>query len=285
MSRAVIAMDQRRLYFTYKKIPMKKIKVTALVLWLVVLVNFLGILSVLYAMVTKVSRDNLSKLISNGDTFSAIKTTLMSVGISLVFIGLIGIPVAYILATHKGTLYNFIEAITFIPLVLPPSVAGLGLLMTFGRHGMLGEKLSSWGVHLPFTFFAIVLVQVFVCLPFFIQIVKNEFEAIEIDVIEAAKVFGAGDRILLFKIFIPIGLKAISAGMLLCGLRAAGEFGATMMFAGNLAGKTQTLTTRIYSLYQYDVLQAVTLAVLQLVILLIPMLLLKYFSSKEKREE
>lgn len=253
-----------------------KLKATHLTLWLVVTINFLGILSVLYAMVANVSTESISKLISTGDTLSALKTTLLSVLISVILIAIIGIPVAYMIATHKSVLFNWIEGITFIPLVLPPSVAGLGLLMTFGKHGILGESLAKWGIQLPFTFSAIILVQVFVCMPFFIQIVKNAFETIETEVIEAAKVFGAGERILLFKIYMPIGIKAIFTGILLCALRAAGEFGATMMFAGNMVGKTQTLTTRIYSLYQYDVKQAVALAVLQLFVLLLPILALKY---------
>ncbi len=255
----------------------RALKVTPLILWLVVIVNFLGVVSVLYAMIANFSSESLNGLFATGDTLSALKTTLLSMAISISLIAMMGIPVAYMLATHKGVIFSVIEAITFIPLVLPPSVAGLGLLMTFGKHGVIGTTLAGWGIQLPFTFFAIVMVQVFVCLPIFIQLVKNGFDAIEIEVIEAAKVFGAGEKALLLQIFMPIGAKAILTGLILCALRAAGEFGATMMFAGNMVGKTQTLTTRIYSLYQYDMMQAVALAVIQLVVVLLPMLALKYF--------
>lgn len=284
MLRDGMTLEQRKILICPKGTAVRgKINVTYIALWLVVLVNFIGILCVLYAMVAKVSSEQFNLLVSSTDTLSALKTTLLSVVISVGLIGIIGTAVAYIITTHKGVLFNWIEAITFIPLVLPPSVAGLGLLMTFGKNGVIGAKLAEWGIHLPFTFFAIILVQVFVCLPFYIQIVKNGFEAVEADVIEAAKVFGAGERILLFKIYMPISIKAIFTGLILCSLRAAGEFGATIMFAGNMVGKTQTLTTRIYSLYQYDIKQAVALAVFQLFILLVPTLLLKYFLTQQSR--
>lgn len=256
---------------------MNKLNATSLILWLVMLLNTLGIISVLYAMIGKVSIDRIDKLISSNDTFFAIKTTILSIILSVTLICIIGIPVSYILSTRKGVLYHIIESITFIPLILPPSVAGLALLMTFGKNGMIGSWLYQKGIQLPFTFFGIVLVQIFVCLPFFIQIVKNGFDGIETEIIEAAKVFGAGEWILLFRFYIPIGIKAVLSGAVLCGLRAAGEFGATIMFAGNLIGKTQTITTRIYSLYQYDVMSAVALAVLQLFILLVPALLIRFF--------
>ncbi|PKM52013.1 MAG: molybdate ABC transporter permease subunit [Firmicutes bacterium HGW-Firmicutes-7] len=278
MERSVFTMEEVKFSLQPKStVSFKKLNMTYLTLWTVVVVNFAGIISVLYAMLANVTTESLSKIASTGDTISALKTTFFSIIISVSIVCIIGIPVAYMLATHKGFFYNLIEVITFIPLILPPSVAGLALLMTFGKHGIIGEKLSQWGIQLPFTFFAIVIVQVFICMPFFIQIVKNGFDAVETEIIEAAKVFGAGDGILLYKFYIPVNIKAIFAGIILCCLRAAGEFGATIMFAGNMVGKTQTITTRIFSLYQYDVMQAVALAVIQLFVLLIPLLLLKLF--------
>jgi molybdate transport system permease protein len=278
VERSGVTLEESKFFLQPKKeLSFKKLNITYLMLWSVVLVNFIGIISVLYAMIANVSTENLNKLVATGDTFSALKTTFFSILISVSIVCIIGIPVAYMLAIHKGVFYNLIEIITFIPLVLPPSVAGLALLMTFGKHGIIGEKLDQWGIQLPFTFFAIVLVQVFICMPFFIQIVKNGFDTVETEVIEAAKVFGAGDGILLCKFYIPINIKAIFAGIILCCLRAAGEFGATIMLAGNMVGKTQTITTRIFSLYQYDVMQAVALAAVQLFLLLIPLLLLKLF--------
>lgn len=278
MQRSGVAMEDTRFFLHSRNtFTIHRFNITQLTLWSVVLFNFIGIISVLYAMIANVSSESLNKLVATGDTVAALKTTFFSILISVSIICIIGIPVAYMLATHKGVFYNLIEAITFIPLVLPPSVAGLALLMTFGKHGVIGIRLAQWGIRLPFTFFAIILVQVFVCMPFFVQVVKNGFDTVETEVIEAAKVFGAGDGILLFKIYMPISMKAILAGIILCSLRAAGEFGATIMFAGNMAGKTQTVTTRIYSLYQYDVMQAVAMAVIQLFVLLIPLLLLKFF--------
>jgi len=258
----------------------RKINIAIFVLGIVMALNTMGIISVLYAMIAKVSTDSIYDMFSTGDTLLAIRTTSLSIILSISLIGIIGIPVAYLLSTREGTLYNIIEAITFIPLILPPSVAGLALLMAFGKNGVIGSWLFQKGIQLPFTFWGIVIVQVFVCLPFFIQIVKNTFDDIEISVIEAAKVFGAGEWQLLFHFYVPISMRAILSGVVLCSLRAAGEFGATIMFAGNLVGKTQTITTRIYSLYQYDMMGAVTLAVLQLLILIIPTLLLRFYFKR-----
>lgn len=255
----------------------RKINMTSWVLGFIMLLNTIGIITVLYGMIAKVSTDSIHDIFSTGDTLLAIRTTILSIIFSISLICIIGIPVGYILSTREGILYNIIEGITFVPLILPPSVAGLALLMAFGKSGVIGSWLFQKGVQLPFTFLGIVLVQVFVCLPFFIQIIRNAFDEIEATVIEAAKVFGAGEWVLLFQFYMPISIRAIFSGIVLCSLRAAGEFGATIMFAGNLVGKTQTITTRIYSLYQYDVMGAVTLAVLQLMILLLPALLLRFF--------
>lgn len=273
-------LDMGQLRYSIPKIERAifyKFNIVTILLWIVMLLNFICISSVLYAMITKVSSENLYKLLESDDTLPAIKTTILSVSISVILVCLIGIPIGYLLSTRKGALYRLIESVTFIPLVLPPSVAGLALLMTFGKNGIVGKWLGNMGINLSFSFFAIVIVQVFVCIPFFIQLVKNGFDAVEKEVIEAAKVFGATEGRLLFQFYIPIGIKSIYAGIVLCILRAAGEFGATMMFAGNLVGKTQTITTRIYSLYQYDVMQAVALAIFQLSILLIPAMILRFY--------
>lgn len=255
--------------------PSQPLNIMYKLLWCITGINFIWIISVIYSMTSRVTRSSLEELVSSSETLAAFTTTCTSVGVSVIIICMIGIPTAYILAYNTGKIYSILETVTCLPLVLPPSVAGLGMLMTFGTRGFLGSWLASRGIQVPFSFIAIVCTQVFIGMPFFIQILKGKLQSIEKDILEAAKVFGAGHKTLLLSICLPLSIRSIVTGVILCALRGAGEFGATIMFAGNFAGKTQTVTTRIYTLYQYDIMQAVTLAVIQLLVFLVPFMLLK----------
>ncbi len=176
-------------------------------LWFIAVINFMGIISVIFSMATRVTPNSLSQLMSSSETLSAFTITCTSVGVSVVIICIVGIPIAYILANNSGNAYRILEAVTCIPLVLPPSVAGLGMLMTFGTRGVIGSWLAHIGIKLPFTFMATVCVQIFIATPFFIQVVKGKFENIGQEVIEAAKVFGADHKELLFQIYLPLSKK------------------------------------------------------------------------------
>jgi molybdate transport system permease protein len=238
-------------------------------------INILVIAFVLSSLFIKTSPGAMHALLEDIKVKNAIGISLVSIVVSLVIVMLTGIPIAYGLSQKRNHLSSIIEGFFTIPIVLPPSVTGLALLMTYGRRGLIGGWLGEFGITIPFTFIAIIIVQVFVTLPYFIQIVKHGFLSVDKSIAEAARMFGASEFEVLRLIYIPICFKAILSALILCAFRAAGEFGATIMFAGNLEGKTQTITTRIYTLYQMDLTQSVSLAVIQIVVFILPLLLIK----------
>ena len=137
-----------------------------------------------------------------------------------------------------------------LPIVLPPSVAGLALLLVFGRRGLLGESLSVLGIEIAFTTIAVVIAQTFVSAPFFIRSARTGFASVDHDLEDAARVDGASERQLFRSITVPLASAALAAGLVMSWARALGEFGATIMFAGSVAGKTQTLPLVVYAEFQ-----------------------------------
>jgi molybdate transport system permease protein len=159
---------------------------------------------------------------------------------------------AFALGRRRFRGSSIIETIVDLPIVLPPSVAGLALLLAFGRRGVVGEPLAALGLTVPFTTIAVVLAQVFVAAPFFIRSARAGFASIDRDLEDAARVDGAGEWQVARFVTIPLAATALAAGLVMSWARALGEFGATIMFAGNLEGRTQTLPLVVYSQFQAD---------------------------------
>ena len=247
---------------------------SGLIISAIAIINIIFFAIIIASLFFKVTIADTVSAINNG-AFDAIKITLSSISISILLTVLIGIPTAFLITKEKNRIYKIIDVISIIPIIIPPSVAGLAMLMTFGRTGILGKIISFFNINLAFTFWALIIVQIFIMMPIFIQIMKNGFKSIDKEILEAAIIAGAGDKELLFHIFLPMSSKFLLTAIILCCLRAAGEFGATIMFAGNLVGKTQTLTTAIYTLSQQNIGEAVSLSVILISLFLIPMLFLK----------
>jgi molybdate transport system permease protein len=188
-------------------------------------------------------------------------TLLTTTGTLLVSIAA-GTPLAYLLARRNFPGRWLIETITDLPLVLPPVTAGLALLMAFGRRGVLGPQLEMLGIQLPFTMSAVVLAQVFVAGPFYIRGARLGFAAIEPEIEEAAAIDGASTFTGFWYVTLPLALPGITSGIILCLARAVSEFGATLMFAGNFAGRTQTMSLAIMAALESDLSAALALAVL-----------------------
>jgi molybdate transport system permease protein len=202
------------------------------------------------------------------------RTTALSVLLIFVF----GTPLAYVLAraawlARVAWLRRLLIALVELPMVLPPSVAGLALLLTFGRRGLVGPTLSLVGVQLPFSVWAVVLAQVFVAAPLYIRAAQVGFQAIDPQLEEAARVDGAGPWALFSRITLPLARRALTAGLLMSWARALGEFGATILFAGNLQSRTQTMPLLIYTIFERDLDAAAWTAALLLVLALGALLL------------
>lgn len=182
-------------------------------------------------------------------TWEALRLTFVTTATSLVLILVLGTPVAFLLARYRFRGSRVLEALIDVPVVLPPSVAGIGLLMAFGRRGLLGEYLFDAGITLSFTTLAVVLAQCFVAAPFYIRSARAGFASYQQDVEEAASVDGASRMRITRDVTLPLAFPALSAGAVLAWTRAVGEFGATILFAGNFVGRTQTMPLAIYANY------------------------------------
>ena len=180
----------------------------------------------------------------------ALSLSLVTTAISLVLTVVIGLPLAVLLARRRLRGSGVLEAIVNLPIVLPPSVAGLALLLTLGRNGFLGQTLAALGIEIPFTIVAVVLAQTFVSAPFFILSARSGIAAVDHDLEDAARVDGASELQLFRRVTIPLASSALAAGLVMGWARALGEFGATIMFAGNVEGRTQTLPLVVYSQFQ-----------------------------------
>jgi molybdate transport system permease protein len=187
-------------------------------------------------------------------------TTLLALGLAI----LGGTPLALLLARARFPGRAALETLLDLPLVLPPAVAGIALLVAFGRFGLLGGVLSAFGVTIPFTGLAVVMAQLFVSGPLYIRTAVGAFSAIERDLEDAAAVDGA-DPIRVFRyVTLPLAAAPLTGGAVMTWARALGEFGATIIFAGNLPGVTQTMPLAIYLGFEQDLGAALTLSLLLL---------------------
>lgn len=194
----------------------------------------------------------LTSALAGRAVLDALALSLTSTAVSLVIVVLLGTPLAFVLARSRFRGKALAEALVDLPIVLPPSVAGLALLFAFGRNGIAGNALELVGLSLPFTTLAVVVAQVFVASPFYVRAARSGFRAVEPDVEEAARVDGASENVVLGRVTLPLAAPALGAGLILAWARALGEFGATILFAGNIEGRTQTLPLLVYSEFQLD---------------------------------
>ena len=190
----------------------------------------------------------------------SIRTTAATMAILI----LIGTPAAYVLARGNFRGIRVVNTLVDVPVVLPPSAAGIALLLTFGRLGLVGQYLNVFGVTLTFTTIAVVMSQVFVAAPFYVRQVASGFGAVDRTIEEAALVDGASRDTTFLRVTVPLAFPAIVAGALTAWARALGEFGATIVFAGSFRGITQTIPLAIFSEFQNDIDAAVALSVLVL---------------------
>jgi molybdate transport system permease protein len=189
-------------------------------------------------------------------------TTSVVVILSLVF----GSPLALLLARRRFFGKMILDTLVDLPIVLPPAVAGLALLLTFGRNGLVGPTLGAFGIELPFTTAAVVVASLFVAAPFYIRAARSGFLAVPPELEEASRLEGASEWQVFRFITAPVAAPALFGGMILCWARALGEFGATIMFAGSLSGRTQTMPLAIYAALETNLDAAVAVSVLLLVI-------------------
>jgi molybdate transport system permease protein len=193
----------------------------------------------------------------------SLETASIATGVCLV----LGVPLAWMLARVEFPARRLVRALVTVPLVLPPVVGGVALLLVFGRRGLVGEWLdSTFGVTLPFTTAGVVVAEAFVAMPFLVISVEGALRGADARYEEAAATLGAGRWTAFRRVTLPLIAPGVAAGAVLCWARALGEFGATITFAGNFPGKTQTMPLAVYLALEQDVDAAIVLSLLLLVV-------------------
>ena len=228
----------------------------------------------LFALVVSTSPGDLLDGLTHPVARAALRLSLFTTTTSLALTLLLGTPLAWWMARHPGPAERVASTLVQLPIVIPPAVSGLALLLAFGWRGLLGPILERAGLVLPFTTAAVVLAELFVSAPFYIQSAVATFRRLDEDLLWAAQSLGAGPARRFFRVVLPLSRPGIVTGATLSWARALGEFGATLMFAGSLPGRTQTLPLAIYSAMEMDLRPAKALSVLMVAVALAVLLVL-----------
>ncbi len=196
----------------------------------------------------------------------ALRLSLLTTFVTTLLAILAGTPMAYLLARYRFRGRVVLEALIDLPIVLPPAVAGVALLMAFGRRGLLGEPLAAAGITLPLTTAAVIIAQTFVAAPFYIRGAQSGFAGVDVRLEHIAATLGVSNWRIFWRVTLPLARRNLIGGAILTWARALGEFGATIMFAGNFQGRTQTMPLAIYAGMEQDLAAALTLAGFMLVV-------------------
>jgi molybdate transport system permease protein len=203
-------------------------------------------------------------------------TSLVSLGLMVAF----GTPTAFVLARRDFPGKRVLDTLVDLPLVLPPAVAGIALLLAFGRRGLLGPTLEGAGIDIAFSTIAVVLAQTFVASPFYVKATRAAFQDVPRELEEAAATDGAGSWSRFRRVLLPLALPGITAGAIMAWARALSEFGATILFAGSFVGRTQTMPLAIYSALESDLNAAIVLSGVLLVASLAILIAFRLLSGK-----
>ncbi|UCG26580.1 MAG: molybdate ABC transporter permease subunit [Chloroflexota bacterium] len=207
----------------------------------------------------------------------SLKTTLITTTVTILF----GTPLAYVLARRQFRFRRVLDTLVDMPIVLPPAVAGVALLIAFGRQGLVGGWLSELGIHIAFTQAAVIIAQTFVAAPFYVKAASTGFASVDTELEHAAAIDGAGSWQAFRHVTVPLAWAAMLSGAVMTWARALGEFGATILFAGNYLGRTQTMPLAIYIGFELDLDVALTLAAIMVVISFLVLFLVKGILHRE----
>jgi molybdate transport system permease protein len=228
------------------------------------------------ALLLRVPAATLRRRLGDPAVVEALRLSLITTACATLVVLVLGLPLAYHLAARRNRARGLVETLVDLPMVLPPTVAGAGLLFAFGRAGLLGGALAAFGVSIPFTTLAVVLAQVFVAAPFFVSTVVAGLREVEPRYLEVASTLRASPGAAFLRVSLPLAAPSLLAGLGMGWARALGEFGATITFAGNLPGVTRTLPLAVYTALQSDWEAAVALAVLLLIVSFVVLLGLRW---------
>jgi molybdate transport system permease protein len=231
------------------------------------LVGFAFLLLPLASLLIRAPWRRLFPLLAQSDVLSALRLSLESASAATAISFVLGVPMAWVLARTRLPGLALLRTLITLPLVLPPVVGGIALLLALGRNGVLGRYLDQWfGLTLPFTTVAVVIAEAFVAMPFLVITVEGALRSSDLGLEEAAATLGATRLTILRRVTLPLIGPSLIAGGVLCWARALGEFGATIIFAGNFPGTTQTMPLSIFNSLQDDPDAGVALSLVLLVV-------------------
>jgi molybdate transport system permease protein len=248
-------------------------------LWVTLAAALLFLTLPVAALFLRVPPDELVAQLGSARARDALRVSLITSLVAHALIVGFGTPAAYLLATRRFRGRALVVSVLELPLVLPPAVAGIGLLAAFGRSGLLGEELGALGLSIPFTQLAVVLAVCFVASPFYVRAAIAAFEAVDPRLLEASRTLGADRGRTFRRVALPLAAGGLGAGSTLAFARGLGEFGATIMFAGSLPGRTQTAPLAIYDSLDEDFDVALALGALFVVLSVLILLAAKLIPS------
>lgn len=211
---------------------------------------------------------------------TAVWLSLITTAASMLLTIIFGTPLAWIFARRRFRLRRLLYVLVELPIVLPPAVAGLALLVTFGRRGVIGAGLDDLGITIAFTVYAVILAQTFVSAPFYVRSAQIGFQNVPREIEDAARVDGAGGWALFRRVTLPLSFRTLSVGLVLAWARALGEFGATILFAGSLQGRTQTMPLLIYNVLERDINAAIWTGIILVAIAFLALLLAQFLQRR-----
>lgn len=220
----------------------------------------------------------------SGVVIEAVWLSLWTSGVSVLIMLILGTPLAYVLARWQFRGKWLANILIELPIVMPPAIAGLALLLTFGRRAPIGGFLSDMGIQITFTSLAVIIAQSFVASPFFIRAAQLGFNSIPDELEDAAKVDGASSWQVFLRITLPLSLRALGVGLILAWARAIGEFGATILFAGNLQGRTQTMPLLVYGIFERDIDAAIWTGLLLIGIAFVALLVSQFLAKTDEKK-
>jgi molybdate transport system permease protein len=228
---------------------------------------FLAFLAIpLVALFAEVPLRDVPSLLRDPAVRQALEVTARTNAVANILILAVGTPAAYFLATRHFPSRALVITLVELPLVLPPAVAGIGLLAAFGAGGLFGDALARSGIVLPFTEWAVVLAVTFVASPFYVRQAITAFEGVDGELTDAARTLGASPSRTFLRVALPLAAGGLVAGWVLAFARGIGEFGATIVFAGNVRGETQTVTLAIYEQLESNFDIALAMSILLVVL-------------------
>ena len=229
----------------------------------------------LIALFSRVPPAKILEYVNQAQILQALRVSFSSAFLSTLLAVLLGIPLAVLLSRKKDGLFRIVDTLIDLPTVLPPAVAGIALLMAFGRNGLVGVWLADMGITIPFKGASVIMAQLFVAGPLFVRAASIGLSAIDPELRQAAELDGANRWQTFSLVILPLAWTSIVSGAVMTWARALGEFGATIIFAGNLPGKTQTMPLAIYLGFETDINIALVLSVILILISFLSIILVK----------